>query len=145
MSPSPSPQEPAADLLEHLLGSLLADFRVWFSRGELLLDLCPDSVMGAEQRQALRESLAEASRQLAAATSLRRAVPVPMALGMDSLAPWHQLVMRVWSLSACLRRSGVDLPPMDWPALPSMPGGMLSPDPRLDPPGREDGPGPGPS
>ena len=70
MSPSPPPREPAADLLEHLLGSLLADFRLWFSRGELLLDLCPDSVMGADQRQALRESLAEASRQLTAATSL---------------------------------------------------------------------------
>jgi hypothetical protein len=130
MSPSSSPQEPAADLLDHLLGSLLADFRVWFSRGELLLDLCPDQVMPPQERRALRQRLVEASSQLAAAASLRQAAPVPMALGMDSLAPWHQLVMQLWSLSARLRSSGVELPPMVWPEPPAMPGGLLPPEPR---------------
>jgi hypothetical protein len=128
MSPSSSPQEPAADLLDHLLGSLLADFRVWFSRGELLLDLCPDEVMAPQERRALRQRLAEANSQLAAAASLRQAAPVPMALGMDSLAPWHQLVMQLWSLSARLRSSGVELPPMEWPEPPAMPGGLLPPE-----------------
>lgn len=130
MSPTPPSKGPAADLLEHLLGSLLADFRVWFSRGDLLLDLCPDAVMAPAERQRLRERLHEAGRQLAAASSLRRAAPVPMALGMDSLAPWHQLVMQLWSLSARLRRSGVELPPMEWPQPPSMPGRLLPPEPR---------------
>jgi hypothetical protein len=141
MSASPPSQEPAADLLEHLLGSLLTDFQVWFERGALLLDLCPDSVMAADEREALRRNLAEASRQLTAATSLRRAAPVPMALGMDSLAPWHQLVLRVWALSAQLRSSGVEIPPMDWPDLPAMPGGLLPPP--LDRDADQGRPGPG--
>jgi hypothetical protein len=38
-----------------------------------------------------------------------------MALSMETMAPWHQLVLRVWSLSARLRGSGVSLPPIDWP------------------------------
>ena len=41
-------------------------------------------------------------------------------------------MMQVWSLSANLRRSGVELPPMDWPDLPAMapaaPLGLLPPD-----------------
>lgn len=129
MTASPTPQEPAADLLEHLLGSLLADFGVWFSRGELLLDLCPDRVMAEPERLQLRQRLDEARRELAAAASLRRAAPVPMALGLDAMAPWHQLVLRVWSLSASLRRSGVALPPMDWPEPPAMPAALPPPDP----------------
>lgn len=122
MSADSSAQEPAADLLEHLLGSLLSDFRFWFERGELLLDLCPDSVMAAVEREALRGELEQARRELVAATSLRQATPAPVALAMDTLAPWHQLVMRVWSLSARLRRSGVALPQLSWPEPPTFPG-----------------------
>ena len=117
-----SSQEPAAQLLEHLLGSLLSDFRFWFERGELLLDLCPDAVISAAEREALRTDLEQARRELIAATSLRQATPAPVALSMDSLAPWHQLVMRVWALSARLRRSGVSLPQLNWPEPPSFPG-----------------------
>ncbi|MEX1315885.1 MAG: DUF2605 family protein [Synechococcaceae cyanobacterium] len=122
MSSEPSSRESAAELLEHLLGSLLSDFRFWFERGELLLDLCPDAVMAAADREALRAELRLARRELIAATSLRQATPAPVALAMDTLAPWHQLVMRVWSLSARLRRSGVALPQLSWPEPPAFPG-----------------------
>lgn len=119
MAADPSPTNADAALLEQLLGSLLHDFAVWFERGELLLDLCPDAVMAPDQRQNLRDALQAASRELAAAGALRGVMPVPMALPMDLLAPWHQLVMRVWSLSSRLRGMGVDLPPLHWPdALP---------------------------
>jgi hypothetical protein len=110
----PRPDADAA-LLEHLLGSLIEDFSVWFERGQLLLDLCPDPVMSADQRQELRAELLQASRELRAAVALREATPAPMALSMETMAPWHQLVLRVWSLSASLRRSGVELPPVGWP------------------------------
>lgn len=114
----PLPDADAA-LLEQLLGSLLQDFAVWFERGEELLDLCPDGVMGADQRQILRQELQQASRELEAAGAVRGVMPVPVALPMELLAPWHQLVMRVWSLSARLRGMGVALPPLNWPdALP---------------------------
>ena len=33
-----------------------------------------------------------------------------MALEMETLAPWHQLMLSVWNLSAALRRHGVTLP-----------------------------------
>jgi hypothetical protein len=122
MSADPSSQESAGALLEHLLGSLLSDFRFWFERGELLLDLCPDAVMAGAEREALRAELQQAHRELIAATSLRRATPAPVALALDTLAPWHQLVMRVWSLSARLRRSGVELPRLSWPEPPAFPG-----------------------
>lgn len=122
MSADPSAQEPGADLLEHLLGSLIADFRVWFERGELLLDLCPDTVMAPEEREALRRELQQASRELVAATSLRQATPAPMALSLETMAPWHLLVMRVWSLSARLRAMQVPLPQLHWPDPPAFPG-----------------------
>ncbi|MCP9774690.1 DUF2605 domain-containing protein [Cyanobium sp. WAJ14-Wanaka] len=117
--PSPTP-EPAGVLLDQVLGSLLADFSNWFGRGLVLLDSCPDAVMGMAERQELRQKLELAIRELAAATSLRQATPAPMALEMATLAPWHQLVLSVWQLSANLRRAGVALPEME--PLPQPPG-----------------------
>jgi len=120
MGTAPMPPDPAGDpqaeLLEQLLGSLIRDFSLWFERGQLLLQLCPDAVMAAPQRQELAEALQLASRELRAAVALRGATPAPMALAMETMAPWHQLVLQVWSLSAQLRRSGVALPPLP-PAL----------------------------
>ena len=49
---------------------------------------------------------------------LRQAAPAPMALDMDTLTPWHQLVLKVWNLSAALRLAGVPLPEREWPASP---------------------------
>ena len=102
--------EPAGVLLDGLLESLLDDFRHWFARGVVLLDHCPDAVMPEAERLALRDKLELANRELAAASSLRQATPAPMALEMATLAPWHQLVLSVWTLSSKLRSSGVQLP-----------------------------------
>ncbi len=114
-SPSPAP-ESSGELLDQLLGSLLGDFRSWFERGLVLLDHCPDAVMPPDQQLALRQRLEQARKELSAASSLRQAVVTPMALEMETLAPWHQLVLTVWNLSATLRVSGVPLPEMDWPS-----------------------------
>jgi hypothetical protein len=122
MSAAPSPPEPGADLLDHLLGSLLDDFRIWFARGETLLDCCPDGVMSIEEQQKLRAELQEASRELAAASALRSATSAPVALSLETLAPWHQLVMRLWGLSARLRAQQVSLPQLHWPEPPVFPG-----------------------
>ena len=103
-------QEPAGDLLDGLLESLFDDFRHWFARWVVLLDHCPDAVMPEADRLVLRDKLELANRELAAASSLRQATPAPMALEMATLAPWHQLVLSVWTLSSNLRRSGVQLP-----------------------------------
>jgi hypothetical protein len=137
MSAAPSPHdsgpvEPGADLLDHLLGSLLEDFRIWFDRGLVLLDLCPDAAMPADQRRQLREELVLARKELAAASSLRKAAPAPMALALETMGPWHQLVMRVWSLSARLRALDVPLPQLHWPEPPPFlglpPGQGFTPD-----------------
>jgi hypothetical protein len=109
-SPSPVP-ESSGELLDQLLGSLLGDFSTWFERGLVLLDHCPEAVMPLDQQLALRQRLEQARKELSAASSLRQAVPSPMALEMETLAPWHQLVLTVWNLSASLRASGVPLPP----------------------------------
>ncbi|MEB3261357.1 MAG: DUF2605 domain-containing protein [Cyanobacteriota bacterium] len=116
--PSPSGHQPAGELLDSLLGSLISDFRYWFARGQRLLELCPDRVMAPEQRQALALELDQAQRSLQAAVSLRQAVPTPMALELDTLAPWHQLMLKVWNLSAALRLAGVTLPEQEWPVSP---------------------------
>ncbi|MEB3308277.1 MAG: DUF2605 family protein [Cyanobacteriota bacterium] len=118
-SPSPSSasgQQPAGDLLESLLGSLIGDFRYWFSRGQLLIELCPDRVMASEDRRALASDLDEAQCSLQAAMSLRQAVSTPMALELETITAWHQLMLRVWNLSAALRQEGVALPEQEWPA-----------------------------
>lgn len=114
-SPPPDPESSGA-LLDQLLGSLLGDFSTWFERGLVLLDHCPIAVMPAAQQQQLRSRLELARKELSAASSLRQAAPIPMALDMETLAPWHQLVLSVWNLSASLRMQGVPLPEMEWPA-----------------------------
>ncbi len=118
-SPSHPPPSPG-ELLDQLLGSLMGDFSSWFERGLVLLDHCPEAVMPADQQRSLRERIELARKQLGAATSLRQAAPIPMALDMETLAPWHQLVVSVWNLSASLRLNGVSLP--DPPVIPGAEG-----------------------
>ncbi|MFZ9229737.1 MAG: DUF2605 family protein [Prochlorococcaceae cyanobacterium] len=115
-----SNSEQAGALLDGLLGSLLSDFRFWFERGQVLLEHCPDQVMPQQARLELGKQLAQASLELAAASSLRQAAPTPMALEMGTLAPWHKLVLEVWGLSARMRMAQVPMPEL--PPLPPLPG-----------------------
>jgi hypothetical protein len=115
-----SNSEQAGALLDGLLGSLLSDFRFWFERGQVLLEHCPDQVMPQQARLDLAEQLAQASLELAAASSLRQAAPTPMALEMGTLAPWHKLVLEVWGLSARMRMAQVPMPEL--PPMPPLPG-----------------------
>ena len=95
----------ADSLLEGLLDSLLIDFSHWFNRGEELLAVCPDGVMTPEQRQVMASRLAEGKKAIAATRALVEASPQAMAVSMDAMAPWHQLVMEVWALAARISQS----------------------------------------
>jgi hypothetical protein len=119
LPPAPGPEPAPGELLDGLLGSLLGDFSFWFERGLVLLNHCPDAIMAPDERRVLAEQLQLASRELAAARSLRQAAPTPMALELATLAPWHRLVLEVWGLSAKLRLAQVPLPEM--PPLPPLP------------------------
>jgi len=112
MTSSPLPAD-AAGLLESLLTPLLEDFETSFRRGLQLLELCPDRVLGEQARTDLRHRLDEAQAGLRAARCLRAAAPVPMALDMGAIAPWHALLVEVWSLSAALRAAGVKVERLD--------------------------------
>jgi hypothetical protein len=103
-------QGAAGELLDQLLGSLLLDFDFWFDRGLLLLQHCPENVLAAGEQEALAQRLVNARKELIAARTLRSAAPVSMALDMQAMAPWHRLVLNVWTLSAELRPAGVVLP-----------------------------------
>ena len=78
-----------------------------FERGLTLLKACPDAVLAAEARDAMRRRLLEAQAQLQAARALRAAAPTPMALEMATITPWHELLVEVWSLAAALRAAGI--------------------------------------
>ena len=105
-----SPPAPdSGQLLNGLLDSLLADFDYWFRRGLQLLELAPDSLLPPSEQRRLATALRSALSELAAARALRQASPCPMALDMDAMAPWHQLMLRVWSLSSLLRQAGLVL------------------------------------
>lgn len=94
-------RDPEADaLLESLLDSLLKDFNHWFRRGEELLQVCPDVVMNGEDREAMAARLDEGLRAIEATRALVNASPEAMAVSMEAMAPWHQLVMEVWALAA---------------------------------------------
>ena len=103
----------AGELLDQLLDPLLDDFSMWFARGQVLLEHCPDSVMPAPERHAMAEELEISIKALMAARALRAAAPVSMALDLQAMAPWHRLVMRCWALSAQMRQAGVALPAFD--------------------------------
>ena len=92
----------AGDLLESLLASLLADFDHWFTRGQALLEQCPDSVLNPEERRELAERLVDGKRSIAATRSLLQASTQPMAVSMGAMSPWHGLVTEVWELAAKL-------------------------------------------
>ena len=93
------------DLIRPLLVSLLADFDHWFTRGQAILEQCPDSVLSAADRLELAERLADGKRSIAATRSLLQASSEPLAVSMKAMAPWHQLVMEVWALSARVSRT----------------------------------------
>ena len=111
MDSAPPPSDSAAELLEQVLKPLLADFQESFERGLVLLAHCPERVLSADGQVSLRHRLEQGLAGLAAARVLRQAAPTPMALDMATIAPWHQLVVEVWSLSAALRAAGVVVPP----------------------------------
>lgn len=104
--PNPEPGQ----LLDQVLIQLLADFEETFARGLLLLEHCPDRVLSPARVMGLRGRLSEAQAALAAARALRAAAPIPMALDMATITPWHELVVEVWSLSGAMRAAGVVLP-----------------------------------
>lgn len=103
------PPGDAAALLESVLGPLLEDFATSFERGLTLLQACPDAVLAAEAREAMHSRLREAQAQLTAARALRAAAPMPMALEMATITPWHELLVEVWSLAAALRAAGIQV------------------------------------
>ncbi len=107
MAPTPSLPDPTGPLLEELLVPLLADYQESFDRGLLLLEHCPETVMPAVEQGQLRGRLEEARYALAAARALRAASPKPMGLTMETLTPWHRLVLEVWTLSASLRAASL--------------------------------------
>ena len=87
-------------LLESLLDSLLNDFNHWFKRGQELLASCPDSVMTPDEREAMGARIDEGLRAITATRALVNATPAAMAISMESMTPWHQLVIEVWGLAA---------------------------------------------
>lgn len=97
----------ASELLDRVLAPLLQDYEESFARGLVLVQHCPDRVMDSPSRERFRRRLEEATAQLAAARALRAAAPTPMALDMDLIRPWHELVVEVWGLSAALRAAGI--------------------------------------
>ena len=87
-------------LLESLLDSLLNDFNHWFKRGQELLASCPDSVMTPDEREAMGVRIDEGLRAITATRALVNATPAAMAISMESMTPWHKLVIEVWGLAA---------------------------------------------
>ena len=86
-------------LLESLLDSLLNDFNHWFKRGQELIEACPASVMSLDEREAMKVRIDEGLKAIAATRSLVNATPAAMAISMEAMTPWHQLVMEVWGLA----------------------------------------------
>ena len=55
--------------------------------------------------------LSLAAKELAATRSIRAAAPTSLVLEIETLAPWHRLVLDVWNLSSRLRLAQIELPP----------------------------------
>ena len=87
-------------LLESLLDSLLNDFNHWFKRGQELLAACPDSVLTPDDREAMGVRIDEGLKAIAATRALVSATPAAMAISMEAMKPWHQLVIEIWGLAA---------------------------------------------
>jgi hypothetical protein len=87
-------------LLESLLESLLNDFNHWFKRGQELLAACPDSVLNPDEREEMAVRIDEGLKAITATRALVSATPAAMAISMDAMTPWHQLVIEVWGLAA---------------------------------------------
>ena len=87
-------------LLESLLDSLLNDFNHWVKRGQELLAACPDSVLTPDDREAMGVRIDEGLKAIAATRALVSATPAAMAISMEAMTPWHQLVIEIWGLAA---------------------------------------------
>ena len=94
-------------LLESLLDSLLNDFNHWFKRGQELLAACPDSVLSPDEREEMGVRIDEGLKAIIATRALVSATPAAMAISMEAMTPWHQIVIEVWSLSARLSEANM--------------------------------------
>ena len=56
--------------------------------------------MGPLERERMAVRVEEGLRAIEATRALVQASPEAMAVSMEAMTPWHQLVMEVWSLSA---------------------------------------------
>ena len=92
-------------LLESLLDSLLNDFNHWFKRGQELLAACPDSVMTPDERDVMRVRIDVGLKAIAATRALVNATPAAMAVSMEAMTPWHQLVIEVWGLAGRISKA----------------------------------------
>jgi hypothetical protein len=55
--------------------------------------------MSLDEREAMKVRIDEGLKAIAATRSLVNATPAAMAISMEAMAPWHQLVMEVWGLA----------------------------------------------
>ena len=83
-----------------LLGSLLDDFDHWFARGEELLSGCSEDQLSDSEQRDLSQRLKEGQQAIAATRALVAATDEPMAVSMEAMKPWHDLVTDVSGLAA---------------------------------------------
>jgi hypothetical protein len=60
-----------------------------------------------EERNEMAAKLVEGRKAIVATRSLVSATPSAMAISMEAMAPWHQLVMEVWALGARISKANV--------------------------------------
>jgi hypothetical protein len=87
-----------SELLQSLLEPLLEDFRYWFGRSQNLLELQKLSFISDAEQASLLSRVKDALKEVETATALFKATGKQVGLDLETIKPWHSLLMECQSV-----------------------------------------------
>ncbi len=97
-----------SELLKDVLQPLLDDFQYWFARSRQLLEAEPISFLTAQQKSSLLARIKQAQDEVSTAKMLFSATQGQVGLNMETIMPWHKLLVECQKVAMVYRHNKMD-------------------------------------
>ncbi|MDJ0617146.1 MAG: DUF2605 domain-containing protein [Calothrix sp. MO_192.B10] len=97
-----------SELLKDILQPLLEDFQYWFARSHKLLETEQISFLSDQEKFALLARVKQAQYEVNTAKMLFSAIEGQVGIDMETIMPWHQLLMECRQVAMRFRTENTD-------------------------------------
>ena len=97
-----------SQLLKDVLQPLLDDFQYWFARSRRLLETEQISFLTEQQKSSLLARVQQAQDEVNTAKMLFSATQGQVGLNMETIMPWHKLLVECQKVAMVYRHSNMD-------------------------------------